>query len=137
MKAYIVITHEFRPKKGVNTSEKGWMEKENSMEMVEHVNFVTRVRKSWWNTATTILNVTDGKVVKNNAATTDFNEIIDHVQHKYPEHFLSFMKECLKENLINPNSNVSNRLSKPKDDIMDTVSVDDIDSLISIGEMEK
>lgn len=98
-KAYIVIQHSYIPAPGVNTSIKGWAEAERSQQMVETIFFVTRIRKRWWQTATTILNITDSKVEKNSADTTDFNQIVNHVKMKYPDKFASFMQECIREGL--------------------------------------
>lgn len=98
-KAYIVIQHTFVPAPGVNTSVKGWSEAENSQQMIETIFFVTRLKKQWTQTATTIVNVTDSKIVKNSAETTDFGQIMNHVKAKYPDRFATFMQECVREGL--------------------------------------
>lgn len=98
-KAYIVLQHTFVPAPGVNTSVKGWADAENSQQMIETIYFVTRVKKAWLQTATTIVNVTDSKVEKNSAETTDFNQIMNHVKAKYPDRFASFIQECVREGL--------------------------------------
>lgn len=98
-KAYIVIQHSYIPAPGVNTSVKGWAEADNSQQMIETIFFVTRIRKRWWQTATTILNITDTKIEKNAADTTDFNQIVNHVKMKYPDKFAGFIQECVREGL--------------------------------------
>jgi len=98
-KAYIVIQHSYIPAPGVNTSIKGWAEHEKSQQMVETIYFVTRVRKLWRQTATTIINITDSKIEQNSAETADFNQIINHVKSKYPDKFNQFLSECIREGL--------------------------------------
>jgi hypothetical protein len=98
-KAYIVIQHSFVPAPGVNTSVKGWQEGENSQQMIETIFFVTRLKKAWTQTATTIVNITDSKIERNRAETTDFNQIMNHVKAKYPDRFANFMQECVREGL--------------------------------------
>jgi hypothetical protein len=98
-KAYIIIEHVYRPAPGVNTSVKGWADADKSQQMIETIYFVTRIRKRWWQTATTILNVTDSKVEKNTAETRDFHAIMNHVKMKYPDKFGQFMSECVREGL--------------------------------------
>jgi hypothetical protein len=98
-KAYIVIQHSFVPAPGVNTSVKGWQEAQNSQQMIETIFFVTRLKKAWTQTATTIVNITDSKIEKNSAETTDFNQIMNHVKAKYPDRFANFMQECVREGL--------------------------------------
>ena len=98
-KAYIVLQHTFVPAPGVNTSVKGWAEAENSQQMIETIFFVTRIKKLWNQTATTIVNVTDSEIIKNSAETTDFNQIMNHVKAKYPDRFADFMQECVREGL--------------------------------------
>ena len=51
--------------------------------------------------ATTIINLTDSKIEKNSAETTDYNKIVQHVMIKYPKHYNSFVKECKEGGLIN------------------------------------
>lgn len=98
-KAYIVIQHTFVPAPGVNTSVKGWADQPDSQQMIETIYFVTRVKKIWKQTATTIVNITDSKIEKNSAETTDFNQIMNHVKAKYPDRFADFMAECVREGL--------------------------------------
>ena len=98
-KAYIVIQHSFVPAPGVNTSVKGWQEADNSQQMIETIFFVTRLKKGWTQTATTIVNITDSKIVKNSAETNDYNQIMNHVKAKYPDRFANFMQECVREGL--------------------------------------
>lgn len=98
-KAYIVIQHSFIPAPGVNTSVKGWQEADDSQQMIETIFFVTRLKKAWTQTATTIVNVTDSKIVLNRAETEDFNQIMNHVKAKYPDRFAGFIQECVREGL--------------------------------------
>lgn len=98
-KAYIILQHIFVPAPGENTSMKNWGEL-GKQQMVEEVFFVTRIRKRWWSTATTIINITDGKIEKNSAETTDYKSIVQHVMIKYPEHYNSFLDECKEAGLI-------------------------------------
>lgn len=99
-KAYIILQHIFVPAPGENTSMKDWG-KLGTQRMVEEVFFVTRIRKRWWETATTILNVTDGKIEKNNAETTQYKSILQHIMIKYPNEYNSFIEECKEAGLIN------------------------------------
>mgnify|MGYP003326997284 FL=1 len=39
------------------------------------------------------INLTDSKIEKNSAETTDYNKIVQHVMIKYPQHYNSFVKE--------------------------------------------
>ena len=99
-KAYIVLQHVFVPAPGENTSIKNWG-KIGKQQMVEEIFFVTRVRKRWWDTATTIINLSDRKIEKNTAETTDYNKIVQHVMIKYPAAYNSFVEECKAEGVIN------------------------------------
>lgn len=98
-KAYLVLTHTFVPAPGADTSMKDFGS-QGQWQMEESVFFVTRIRKSWWQTATTIVNITDGKVEKNKAETKDYKQIVQHVMIKYPEQYNQFIKECKEEGLI-------------------------------------
>ena len=73
---------------------------EGEWQMQESVFFVTRIRKRWYQSATTIVNLTDSKVEKNNAETTDYNQIVQHVMIKYPAQYNQFIAECKEEGLI-------------------------------------
>tara|TARA_B100001113_G_C20957141_1_gene555802 strand:+ start:506 stop:844 length:339 start_codon:yes stop_codon:yes gene_type:complete len=99
-KAYIVIAHSFRPAEGQNTSMKNFG-KEGKWTMVEDVYFVTRLRKRYWDHSTTIINLSDAKIEKNTAETTDYNKIVQHVMIKYPQHYNKFVQECKESGLIN------------------------------------
>jgi len=98
-KAYLVLAHTFAPAPGADTSMKNFGD-EGQWQMHESVYFVTRIRKGWWQTATTIVNLTDSKVVKNKAETTDYKQIVQHVMIKYPAQYNQFIKECKAEGLI-------------------------------------
>lgn len=98
-KAYIVLQHTFVPAPGQNTSMKNFGEM-GQWQMVEEVYFVTRVRKRWWQEATTIVNLTDRKIETNRSDTTDYNSIVQHVMIKYAEHYNSFVEECKEGGLI-------------------------------------
>ena len=98
--AYIVLQHMYFPAKGENTSMKNWGELGKNT-MVEEIYFVTRIRKRWWQTATTIVNLTERKIEKNSAETTDYNQIVQHVMIKYPAQYNSFIDECRESGLIN------------------------------------
>lgn len=102
-KAYIVLQHTFVPAPGQNTSMKDFGTK-GQWQMQEAIYFVTRVRKTWWRTATTIINVSDRKIETNRAETRDYNAIIQHVMIKYPEQYNSFIQECKDAGVINKGS---------------------------------
>jgi hypothetical protein len=97
-RAYIVLQHSFVPAPGANTSMKNFGT-EGQWQMVEEIFFVTRIRKRWWQEATTIVNITDGVIETNRSETRDYSAIVQHVMMKYPEHYNSFVDEC-KENGI-------------------------------------
>jgi hypothetical protein len=99
-KAYIVIQHIFRPAEGQNTSMKDFATK-GKWQMFEDCYFVTRLRKKYWDEATTILNLTDKKVELNKAETKDYNKIVQHVIIKYGPHYNKFIEECKAGGLIN------------------------------------
>ena len=99
-KAYIVLQHIYVPAKGENTSMKNWGELGKNT-MVESIFFVTRIRKRWYQEATTIINLTERKIEKNSAETTDYNQIVQHVMIKYPAQYNSFIDECREAGLIN------------------------------------
>lgn len=98
-KAYIVLQHAFVPAPGQNTSMKNFGT-EGQWQMVEQVYFVTRVRKRWWQEATTIVNLTDRTIEKNGAETNDYNKIVQHVMIKYPKYYNDFVEECRDGGLI-------------------------------------
>jgi hypothetical protein len=102
-KAYIVLAHKFVPAAGQNTSMKDFG-LHGMWEMVEEVFFVTRIRKRWWQEATTIINITDRKIVSNHAETRDYNEVVQHIQIKYAEHYNGFIQECKEGGIINKGS---------------------------------
>ncbi len=98
-KAYIVLVHKFRPAAGENTSMTNFLNK-GKWEMFEEVYFVTRIRKRWWQEATTIINITNGKIESNRSETRDYNDIMQHVLISYPTHYNNFLKECKEEGLV-------------------------------------
>ena len=98
-KAYLVLTHTFAPAPGSDTSMKNFGE-QGQWQMHESVFFVNRIRKGWWQTATTIVNLSDSKVIKNKAETSDYQQIVQHVMIKYPTQYNQFIKECKEEGLI-------------------------------------
>lgn len=98
-KAYIVIQHAFVPAPGEKTQIKNWGEV-GKQQMVEEVLFVTRIKKRWHTRATTILNVSERKIVKNNAENQEYNSIVQHVMIKYPEKYNEFIKACKDKGLI-------------------------------------
>jgi hypothetical protein len=106
-KAYLVLTHSFTPAPGADTSMKNFGD-QGQWQMQESIFFVTRIRKGWWQTATTIVNLTDSKVVKNKAETTDYNKIVQHVMIKYPQQYNQFIEECKSAGLIDKGDETSN-----------------------------
>ena len=105
-KAYLVLKHSFVPAPGADTSMKNFGT-EGEWQMQESVYFVTRIRKGWWTNSTTIINLTDSKIEKNNAETNDYNQIVQHVMIKYPVQYNQFIKECKEEGLIDKGSEES------------------------------
>lgn len=99
-KAYIVLQHAFVPAPGANTSMKNFGT-DGQWQMVEQVYFVTRVRKRWWQEATTIVNLTDRTIETNRSDTRDYNEIVQHVMIKYPKYYNDFVEECRDGGLLN------------------------------------
>lgn len=102
-KAYIILQHTFVPAPGQNTSMKNFGEL-GQWQMVEEIFFVTRIRKRWWREATTIVNLSDRKIETNRSETTDYNQIVQHVMMKYPEHYNSFIDECKENGLLQKGS---------------------------------
>jgi len=98
-KAYLILTHSFAPAPGADTSMKNFAT-EGEWQMQESVYFVTRIRKRWYQSATTIVNLTEGTIEKNNAETAEYQQIVQHVMIKYPEQYNQFVKECKEEGLI-------------------------------------
>tara|TARA_B110001454_G_scaffold166657_1_gene156564 strand:+ start:69 stop:404 length:336 start_codon:yes stop_codon:yes gene_type:complete len=105
-KAYLILKHSFVPAPGADTSMKNFGT-EGEWQMQESVFFVTRIRKGWWQNSTTIVNLTDSKIEKNNAETNDYNQIVQHVMIKYPVQYNQFIKECKEEGLIDKGSEES------------------------------
>ena len=105
-KAYLVLTHTFAPAPGSDTSMKNFGE-QGQWQMHESVFFVTRIRKGWLQTATTIVNLSDSKVIKNKAETSDYQQIVQHVMIKYPTQYNQFIKECKEEGLIDKSDDQS------------------------------
>ena len=103
-KAYLVLTHSFAPAPGADPSMKNFAT-EGEWQMHESIFFVTRIRKRWYQSATTIVNITDGIIEKNNAETTDYNQIVQHVMIKYPVQYNQFIKECKEEGLSSKGTN--------------------------------
>jgi len=102
-KAYIVLQHRFVPAATANTSQPNFGEN-GEWEMIEDVYFVTRIRKRWWQEATTIINLTESKVEVNRAETKNYKDIVQHVQIKYAEHYNSFLQECKEGGLVSKGS---------------------------------
>ena len=98
-KAYLILKHSFVPAPGADTSMKDFAT-QGQWQMQESVYFVTRIRKGWWQSATTIVNLTEGKIETNRAETTDYQQIVQHVMIKYPEQYNQFIKECKEIGLI-------------------------------------
>jgi len=98
-KGYLVLTHSFAPAPGADTSMKNFGT-EGEWQMHESVYFVTRIRKRWYQSATTIVNITDARIEKNSAETKDYKQIVQHVMIKYPTQYNQFIKDCKKEGLI-------------------------------------
>jgi hypothetical protein len=99
-KAYIILQHLFIPAPGEKTQIKNWGEV-GKQQMVEEIYFVTRIKKRWYSTATTILNISERKIEKNTAENQDYNSIIQHIMIKYPEKYNQFIQACKNGGLIN------------------------------------
>jgi hypothetical protein len=82
-----------KPRPGVNTSRKGWMDNKDNIQYDEHVE-ITRGTKRSSDTAKIILNLSDKTVVRNTFGTDrTFKEFFKYYFGGYHEYLITVMRQ--------------------------------------------
>ena len=80
---FLVIGIISRPSQGVNTSKPGWAGVTGSTTVYEQPSLVDRVNDSHLKNASVIIDVINGKIVKNTFKDTPASEVVNHYLEKY------------------------------------------------------
>ena len=90
-KHFIVFVHVYRPGEGASTQTKNFGI-DGKWYMQEEIYFLDKVSDRYLTRATAILDYDNDKVIKDRIGGLTPGKILAHVQQKYPDQFLQFMK---------------------------------------------
>lgn len=80
---FLIVNSVQRPAKGVNTSKKGWADNPSNWNIFEQPAVADRVNAKAMTTATVIIDVMSGSVVKSRFDNVPDAEIVEHYLNKY------------------------------------------------------
>ena len=90
---YLVAFYSITPRKGVNTSRKGWMDDKANLQYDERLEITKGLKKNS-NVANVILNLTDKTIAKNNFNdNSDFRSFFKYYFGGYHKYISTVMKE--------------------------------------------
>ena len=90
---YLVAFYGMKPRKGVNTSRKGWMDNRDNIQYDEHIEITRGIKRSS-DTAKIILNLSEKTVVRNTFGTDrEFKEFFKYYFGGYHEYLITVMKQ--------------------------------------------
>ena len=90
-KHFIIFVHVYRPGEGARTEAKGYGI-DGKWNMQEEVYFLDKVSDKFLTRATAILDYDNNKIIKTRIEGLTPEKMLSHVQEKYPDQFLQFMK---------------------------------------------
>jgi hypothetical protein len=90
-KHFIVFVHVYRPGEGASTQTKDFG-LDGKWYMQEEIYFLDKVSTRYLTRATAILDYDNNKVIKDRIGSLTPDKMLAHVQEKYPDQFLQFMK---------------------------------------------
>ena len=90
-KHFIIFVHVYRPGEGARTEAKGYGI-DGKWNMQEEIYFLDKISTKFLTRATAILDYDNDKVIKDRIGGLTPGKMLAHVQEKYPDQFLQFMK---------------------------------------------
>ena len=90
-KHFIIFVHVYRPGEGARTETKDFGI-DGKWNMQEEVYFLDKVSDKFLTRATAILDYDNNKFIKTRSEGLTPEKMLSHVQEKYPDQFLQFMK---------------------------------------------
>ena len=90
-KHFIVFVHVYRPGEGAATQIKDFG-LDGKWNMQEEIYFLDKISTKFLTRATAILDYDNDKVIKDRIGGLTPGKMLAHVQEKYPDQFLQFMK---------------------------------------------
>ena len=96
-KHFIVFVHVYRPGEGAATQIKDFGV-DGKWNMQEEIYFLDKVSSKFLTRATAILDYDNNKIIKTRIEGLTPDKMLAHVQEKYPEQFLQFMKVISSDN---------------------------------------
>ena len=90
-KHFIVFVHVYRPGEGAATQIKDFGV-DGKWNMQEEIYFIDKVTTKFLTRATAILDYDNDKIIKDRIGGLTPGKMLAHVQEKYPDQFLQFMK---------------------------------------------
>ena len=90
-KHFIIFVHVYRPGEGARTEAKGYGI-DGKWNMQEEIYFLDKISTKFLTRATAILDYDNDKVIKDRIGGLTPDKMLAHVQEKYPDQFLQFMK---------------------------------------------
>ena len=96
-KHFIVFVHVYRPGEGAATQIKDFGV-DGKWNMQEEIYFLDKVSSKFLTRATEILDYDNNKIIKTRIEGLTPDKMLAHVQEKYPEQFLQFMKVISSDN---------------------------------------
>lgn len=90
-KHFIIFVHVYRPGEGARTESKDFG-LDGKWNMQEEIYFLDKVSDKFLTRATAILDYDNNKIIKTRIEGLTPEKMLSHVQEKYPDQFLQFMK---------------------------------------------
>ncbi len=90
-KHFIIFVHVYRPGEGARTESKDFG-LDGKWNMQEEIYFLDKVSDKFLTRATAILDYDNNKIIKTRIEGLTPEKMLAHVQEKYPDQFLQFMK---------------------------------------------
>ena len=90
-KHFIIFVHVYRPGEGAATQTKNFGI-DGKWNMQEEIYFLDKVTSKFLTRATAILDYDNNKIIKTRIEGLTPEKMLAHVQEKYPDEFLRFMK---------------------------------------------
>ena len=90
-KHFIIFVHVYRPGEGARTESKDFG-LDGKWNMQEEIYFLDKVSAKFLTRATAILDYDNNKIIKTRIEGLTPEKMLAHVQEKYPDQFLQFMK---------------------------------------------
>lgn len=99
-KPYLVIQFIQRPKEGVNTSQKGWMDIAGNLQTFEKASVVDRLNNKTTQEAGIIIDLLDGSLTKCRNKSKPDEEYVAHYVGKYETMITESLREWARREVI-------------------------------------